>query len=359
MSTPRLLILPDFVEENWPSMDLCAEMLLRELSARADVSVERFAPRYVRRFGSWRNADRLINRLREYPRQLRQARLDDRYDAFHLVDHSYSQLLHVLPAGRTGVFCHDLDTFRCLIDPQRDRRPRWFRAMARRILRGLQKAAVVFHSTQSVRQEIERFGLVDPRRLVQAPLGVAPQFAPRSLPPADPPFVLHVGSCIPRKRIDVLLTVFESLAGRFPELSLMQVGGAWSESQRHHLRRIDPNRVRQVRRLSRDELAALYSSAALVLLPSESEGFGLPLIEAIACGATVLVSDLPVLREVAADAAVYAPVGDPDAWTTAATSLLQGRGAPPEAAKRQRAARYSWREHAARVALAYQHLREG
>jgi glycosyltransferase involved in cell wall biosynthesis len=352
----RLLILPDFAEENWPSMDLCAEMLLRELSARADVSVERFAPRYVRRFGSWRNADRLINRLREYPRQLRQARLEERFDAFHLVDHSYSHLLHVLPCGRAGVFCHDLDTFRCLIEPRRDPRPRWFRAMAKRIVRGLQRAAVVFHSTQSVRQEIERFGLVDPARLVQAPLGIAPEFAPRRMPPADPPFVLHVGSCIPRKRIDVLLTVFESLAGRFPELNLVQVGGEWSESQRDHLRRIDPNRVRQVRGLSRDELAGLYSSAALVLLPSESEGFGLPLIEAIACGATVLASDLPVLREVAGDAAVYAPVGDTGAWTTAATELLQGCGAPSEEAKRQRAARYSWREHAATIAETYQRM---
>jgi glycosyltransferase involved in cell wall biosynthesis len=352
----RLCILPDFPEENWPSMDLCAEMLTRELAARGGVSVERFVPRYVDRFGRWRNADRFVNRLREYPRQLRGARLDERFDGFHLVDHSYSQLLHVLPPGRTGVFCHDLDTFRCLIEPHRDRRPLWFRAMVRRILRGLQTAAVVFHSTQAVRQEIVRFGLVDPAKLVHAPLGIAGEFAPQSPSPAEPPFVLHVGSCIPRKRIDVLLAVFESLARRFPQLRFIQVGGEWDESHRQQLSRIGEDRVQQFRGRSRSELAALYSSAALLMLPSEAEGFGLPVIEAIACGATVLASDLPVLREVAADAAVYAPVGDIAAWTAAATELLERRGVPSDEAKRTRAARFSWREHAATVLNTYHRI---
>src|SRR5207344_1409063 len=82
--------------------------------------------------GHGQNMDRLINRLWEYPRWL--GKRIDQYDLFHVADHSYSQLIHVLPADRTGVFCHDLDTFRCLLDPKSDPRPRWFRAMARRIL---------------------------------------------------------------------------------------------------------------------------------------------------------------------------------------------------------------------------------
>lgn len=355
LSRLHLLILPDFAEENWPSMDLCAEMLHVELSRRGDVLAERFAPRYARRFGVWRNADRLLNRFLAYPRQLR-ATVRNRgaeFDAFHLVDHSYSQLLHELPAERAGVFCHDLDTFRCLIEPRRDPRPGWFRAMAKRILRGLQRAAVVFHSTQSVRQEIERFGLVDSRRLVHAPLGIAPEFVPQAVDPIGPPVVLHVGSCIPRKRVDVLLAVFERLAQNRPDLRLVQVGGVWDAAHLSTVARIGHDRVRQVRGIGRSDLAKLYAGSALVLMPSEAEGFGLPVVEAIACGATVLASDLPVLREVAGEAAVYAPVGEVDAWVSAAGDLLAGRGVPPVQVKRAQAARYSWGAHAQALVATY------
>ena len=117
----RLCLLPDFPEEDWLSMDLCAEMLEASIRRRGDVAIERFAPTYVRRFGGrGRNVDRLLNRFREYPRLLRRARLNDKFDAFHLVDHSYAQLVHALPARRAGAYCHDLDTFRCIIEPDRD-----------------------------------------------------------------------------------------------------------------------------------------------------------------------------------------------------------------------------------------------
>ena len=120
------------------------------------------------------NADRLLNRLWDYPRLLRRQR--DRFDLHHVCDHAYANVVHMLPRGRTGVFCHDLDTFRSILDPAIEPRPRWFRAMARQILKGLQKADVVFHTTAAVRAQIVRHGLVDERRLVQAPYGISTEF---------------------------------------------------------------------------------------------------------------------------------------------------------------------------------------
>ena len=91
------------------------------------------------RVAGWRrqllNADRLVNRLWTYPRHLRRWR--SHFDVFHIVDHSYAQLVHALPPGRTGVFCHDLDAFRCLLEPGQERRPLWFRVLARHVLAGL------------------------------------------------------------------------------------------------------------------------------------------------------------------------------------------------------------------------------
>ena len=72
------------------------------------------------------NADRLLNRFVHFPRYARRA--VPRFGLFHVADHTYAQLVHALPAGRTGVYCHDLDAFRCLLDPAADPRPRWFRA---------------------------------------------------------------------------------------------------------------------------------------------------------------------------------------------------------------------------------------
>jgi glycosyltransferase involved in cell wall biosynthesis len=360
-------------------MDLAAEMLHRQvvMGHAAELRAERVCPPFQRRVGRLPfvgtrgaavNADRLANRFWDYPGHLRRRR--DEFDLFHVVDHSYAQLVHALPGERTGVFCHDLDTFHCLLEPRREPRPRWFRAVARRILRGLQKAALVFHSTKQVRSEIERHGLIDPARLVHAPYGVSPEFTPEA-PEHDAlpapvaalgggPFLLHVGSCVARKRIDVLLEVFAAVRPRFPALRLVKVGSDWSPDQRLRIDRLGlgPHIV-SLHGLERRALAALYRAAAVVLLPSEAEGFGLPVIEALACGSILVVSDLPALREVGGPAAVPCPVGDTATWAETVGRLLADPSAAPGLTVRlAQARRFSWANHARIIIAAYQRLLE-
>jgi glycosyltransferase involved in cell wall biosynthesis len=342
-------------------MDLVAEMLLKHLAGSDLVRAERVCPPFRRRLawagGAGRNFDRLANRLWDYPRYLR-GRVGE-FDLFHLCDHSYSQLVHELPAERTGVFCHDLDTFRCLLEPEKDRRPRWFRAMARRILAGLRKARVVFYLTEGVREQIERFGVVDRARLVRAPVAAAEEYSYRprdGVPAREGRYLLHVGSCIPRKRIDVLLRVFAGV--RESGLKLVQVGGEWSSEQREMIDRLGiGGDVEQVRGLSRVEIAELYRGAAAVLQTSEAEGFGLPVVEGLACGAVVVASDIPVLREVGGEAVVYCPVGDVVRWAEVVREVMRDGGRVPGLDVRlARAARYSWAEHARVIAGAYRSI---
>lgn len=315
------------------------------------------------------NADRLFNRFWNYPRHLRR-RLGE-FDLFHVCDHSYAHLVHVLPPERTGVYCHDLDTFRCVLEPRSEPRPRWFRLMCQHILGGLQKAAVVFHSTIEVRKQIERYGVVDPARLVQACLGPAPEFGPEPIAP-DPaanliarldgsPFLLHVGSCSPRKRIDVLLDVFAGVRKRCPDLKLVQVGGSWQPEHEGQIARlgIDAALV-QVRGLERVALASLYRQAAMVLLPSSAEGFGFPVIEALACGAIVLASDIPVLREVGGSACVYCSSTETSPWVDASARILADPSAAPNRSLRlAQAGRHSWKEHVRTTLEAYRRLAQG
>jgi glycosyltransferase involved in cell wall biosynthesis len=354
-------------------MDLVAEMLARDLRANHSdqFEVTTLRPPFRRRFSRFPIAgskssvqmlDRALNRMRDYPKWL--AERAGEFDLFHIADHSYSQLVHVLPPNRTGVFCHDLDTFRSLIDTDVEPRPRWFKAMARKILRGMQRARVVFHTTQTVRAQILKHGLIDPPRLVQAPYGIAPEFTTTRSEVQFPKEVagaiargslLHVGSCIPRKRIDVLLEVFAELARRDNQIHLLQVGGEWTDARRDQIRRLNiADRVTQLGRQERGVIAELYRRCRMVLMPSESEGFGLPVAEALACGATVMASDIPVLREVGGDAAIYCPLADVRAWADRIERLLGGAEAAPSLETRlARAGQYSWAGHARTIAQTY------
>jgi glycosyltransferase involved in cell wall biosynthesis len=354
-------------------MDLCAEMLRKHLESCPGLDLAdlrpAFRPRFTRlpvfgRRGAAFNFDRLLNRFVDYPRHLRRQSVG--FDCYHVCDHSYSQLLHELPSDRGGVFCHDLDTFRCLLHPSQEPRPGWFRRMMRRTLDGLRKAALVFYSTNGIRQQILDHGLVDPDKLIHAPYGTSPEFRPEAterdrepLPGLiDHPFLLHVGSCIPRKRIDVLLRVFAEVRRSEPDLLLVQVGGEWSADQRALIEQLEltPS-VRQTRGVTRETIAALARRAKLVLIPSEAEGFGLPVIEGLACGAVVVASDIPVLREVGGDAAIYAPVADVAAWSETVLALIRGSRRPPEREYRLAwSARYTWEAHARTILDAYRRI---
>lgn len=369
----RFALIQDYAEENWPSMALVAEMLGRHLRMDHGDSLQTASlhPRFRRRLGHLPglpmgmkfNADRILNRFWDYPRLLRRCWKD--FDLFHICDHSYAHMVHGLPPARTGVYCHDLDAFRCLFEPALEPRPFWFKAMARRILKGLQKAAIVFYSTTPVRRQIEHFGLLDPARLIHAPYGIAEEFTPepaeqdgetiQSVLPGDNPFLLHVGSCIPRKRIDVLLDVFAGLLESHPHLHLIQIGGQWNEEQVERIQRLRiGERVTQLRGVERQTMAAFYRKAALILVPSEWEGFGLPVIEALACGAIVVASDISVLREVGGAGAVYCPVAEVNAWVQSITRILAApTSAPCRRIRIGQAQRFSWTNHAHIIAEAY------
>lgn len=312
-------------------------------------------------------ADRLINRFWHYPRYLSSRK--DSFDLYHICDHSYSHLARVLPAQRTGVACHDLDAFRPLWDAPSPARALQ-RQIARHLLSGLQKAAVVFCDSRAVVEEIKERGLLDSDRLVYAPHGVSDEFSPHSsggdrLPSAlaplgQAPYLLHVGSCIPRKRIDVLLEVFSGARRRRSDLHLVQVGGKFNAEQEDQIRRLNlAKHVHQIILPARSEatIAAIYRRAELVLLPSAAEGFGFVVIEALACGRPVIASDHPVLHEVGGSAASYCPIASVPHWVEAVEKHLTDPSVGPSLPVRlAQAKRFSWEVQARTILEAYAKL---
>ncbi len=383
MSLSRVAVVCDFREENWPSMDLVADMLLAHLQQDHSntVAATRIRPLMRRRFtrdrtssGELFNADRLLNRFWDYPQLARRSRT--KFDLFHVVDHSYAQLVHNFPPERAVITCHDLDTFQCILEPGRERRSAPFKWMVRRTLSGLRKAARVTCDSFATRDQLLAHELVVPDRVVVIPNGVHPAYssspdrdadaqAMRLLghASADDVDVLHVGSTIERKRIDVLLQVFAQLRKGLPQARLVRVGGPFTCEQSKLVDRLNLSEsIVVLPRLDEKVLAAVYRRAAVLLLPSEREGFGLPLVEAMACGTPVLASDLPVLREIGGDAAAYCQVGDVQAWSVSLAQALRERREQPGqwAARRAKgiahAARFGWAEYTRKMVSLYRQL---
>ena len=376
-------IVCDFIEEHWYSMDNVADALILSLPGIQGMNPRRLCPSLKFRFSRPAilrnnrlaiNLDRVINRLHEYPRYLK---AHSGLDVYHVVDHSYANLVHVLPADRVVVTCHDVDAFRCLFAPDQEPRSYLFRRMARHILSGLQKApCVALRRSVATRDALVHAGALPSRRLEVVPLGINAVFradpdpqADRELcallgdPDPERPELLHVGSVMERKRIDVLLNVFAAVRGKFPSARLVRAGGHFTLAQQALSRRLDiADAVDVLPHLNQPMLAALYRRAAVVLLPSDREGFGLPVAEAMACGTSMIASDLPVLRETGGDAALYCRPGDPSAWVPAIVELLRERAeAGPNWRQRvamslQQASRFTSLEYARRMAEIYSRL---
>src|ERR1700730_9928106 len=179
----RVAVIADFIEEGWPSMDCVAESLAGFLGAepRRDLSAELVRPRFLgaslRRHpsnGHLFTGARLLNRFAIYPSWILRNR--DRFDLFHITDHSYSHLIHSLPKDRCIVTCHDLDTFKCLLEPHLEPRSIAFRAMTRRILDGFRSARRVICVSNATRDTVLHYGLVPPDRIKVIPNGVDPVY---------------------------------------------------------------------------------------------------------------------------------------------------------------------------------------
>jgi glycosyltransferase involved in cell wall biosynthesis len=356
----RVALLADFLEERWPSMDLVADMLFDHLRREHTATVApvlvrpRMRPRFTRLTSHSRGLvfDRVANRLWDYPRVA--ARLRDRFDVFHVVDHSYAQLVHELPRNRTLVTCHDTDTFRSVLQPGAEARSAAFRAMARRILRGLTSAAHIACDSSSTRDALVGAANIDPDRTSIVYNGAHPSCGPGPDANAerlaaeilDQPGsvdLLHVGSTIERKRIDLLLRIVARVRATNPSVRLIRAGGPFTPEQTALAQSVGlSGHIVVLPGVDRATLAAIYRRSALVLLPSEREGFGLPLIEALACGTPVVASDIASLREVGGAAVTYCGLGDLESWRDAVLGLLEERRNAADRWTRRREAGITW-----------------
>ncbi len=204
-------------------------------------------------------------------------------------------------------------------------------------------------------------------RVTVIPLGVdtglyRPQRGEGRFATAPGPYVAYSGSAEAHKNVERLWTAFVRVSAEHADLHLY-VCGRWRGEQVEWLQRAAKEaglgaRVEHLGYLSAQDQASLYANAAIFAFPSLEEGFGLPVLEAMACGAPVLTSDRSVLPEVAGDAALLVDPFSTDAIVDAMRRLLSEPGLTGELVLRglRRVREYSWTETAAQTAAVYERV---
>ncbi|HEX8119951.1 MAG TPA: glycosyltransferase [Solirubrobacteraceae bacterium] len=256
------------------------------------------------------------------------------YDAF-----LFPSLIGWVPTVRvrTVVGLHDahVERFGAAIMPARRARAAWRLKQAVAVRR----AARVFTVSEAARADL---GLEEAAIVPEAP---DPVFFPRSrddqaevrarmgIPPGAPLIVYAAGTG-PHKSVETLVDALADLPEAVAVIAGEPIG-----------RKSVPERVRLPGFVDDETLARLLSAATVAVVTSRGEGFGLPAVEAAACGAPVVLSDLPAHRESLGDAASYFPPGDARALATHLRRLVDDEEAREDAARRarERVAALSWR----------------
>jgi glycosyltransferase involved in cell wall biosynthesis len=285
----------------------------------------------------------------------------------HLAEREKARLLHVQyfvaprPKLPTVVTVHDLSF---------TRHPELFGVRDRLLLGGLvpgsvRRARRVIAVSEFTRADlIDRYGL-DPSRVVAIRNGVAARFRPdpeaardaRARLSLERPFVLFVGALQPRKNVAVLLDAFARLRGH-DDLDLVLAGGdrGGLAALRERVRDLALGpRVRLLGHVSEAALPGLYSAARLLAFPSLYEGFGLPALEAMACGTPVAASVTTGLGEAVGDAGLTFDPRSPEEIADCIRRLLEDDDlrAALRARGLERAARFTWRRSAEATADVY------
>jgi glycosyltransferase involved in cell wall biosynthesis len=221
----------------------------------------------------------------------------------------------------------------------------------RLVPRSLARAALACTPTAAIAEEVTEAYRLPPERCVVTPLGIddswfdaaAPSRAwltDRGLPGS---YLLFVGSLEPRKNLPVLLAAYRELLAADPDTPPLVLAGPSGWGPELDAAGIPQGQLVTTGYLDHADLVQLTAGAAAFAFPSRYEGFGLPPLEALACGVPVVAADLPALREVLGEQATFVDPDDSAALAGALAKALAGDGGPAaRAARRARAARYTW-----------------
>ncbi|MFH1369554.1 MAG: glycosyltransferase family 1 protein [Elusimicrobiota bacterium] len=187
----------------------------------------------------------------------------------------------------------------------------------------------------AVSLEFKKIGKSDAKKLVSLKFGL------------DRPYILAVGTQEPRKNFITAFNAFKNLSGRIPHLLVSTGKPGWKTGGMMDLIRQSEvaERIRFLGYVDKEDLPCIYSAADAFVFPSIYEGFGLPVLEAMACGCPVICSDSSSIPEVAGSAAIMLPPLDTDAWIKTIEKVISDERLCAELSAKgiERAREFNWK----------------
>ncbi len=358
----KIRVYGDLAQENRRSMDICGHNLTTALTAKVGQDVEYYVSPFRRYLSGVvdhplsAKLDLLVNRHFSYklPTEL--------VDIHHVIDHSYGHLLYRLPLANTVITCHDLNI---LYRAQETKNP-LLRASCQHILRGLARAKWVICDSEFTRQELDQSALTPEAKIKVIPLGLDAIF--QVLPAhkliaieqqyqlPSGPRLIHVGTCFERKNIETLLHILAQVRQSYP-VHLLKVGGEFTEGQLNIIRELNlQDYILHLTNVPLADLVGLYNCADICVFPSWLEGFGFPVLEAMACGTPVVATQRSSVPELVGTAGILADPAHAASFVEPIIQLLEDPGLQENL--RQKALlwvqNFSWDAHATKTLAFYQ-----
>lgn len=304
-----------------------------------------------------------------YPRSLK----DCEADIFHIVDHSDGHLASALKryGKRTVVTCHDLINWV---------QPEMYQGLAimplislnswRWSVKQMADADHIVTVSRYTAGDVTKSLQIDPALVTAIPNAVSDYFSPASAEAistfrqskgvnSDTFCLLNVGSNNPRKNVSAILEALHILKQRSHPIHFWKAGSDFTSEQREFITAHQlTNCVSYLGKLDSSLLPTLYSAADVLVAPSLYEGFGLTVLEAMACGTPVVTANTTSLPEVAGDAAILVDPSDVEAIASATERLIKDLDLRQQlsAAGLSRSALFTWTSTASQLASIYEHV---
>ena len=351
----KIVLLPTPLAEGWESMNHYWISLQQQFFDSKEV-VSALGQAHLGGAAKGRFA-RLLARVVVYPLKLRRFQSAE---VFHILDHSYADLIRfVSEKARVLVTVHDLIplTDESLLDASQ--RERFLKRVS-----FLRKADQLVCVSQFTASEVGRILDIPSEKMRVVPMGVDKEYlnvkgdeSPVFNVPSGRKPLLVVGSSIPRKNLSILPEILRQLPE--DEYAVVKVGQKFPEDLAHQIREIlGRDGLLEVGFVDADKLPLFYAQSFALIFPSLLEGFGLPVLEAMAAGCPVVCSDRASLPEVGGDCVIYFNPEEATGGAQGLVKLAKDESFRKDLVQRARvrAATMTWAHHADSLKNIYRDL---
>jgi glycosyltransferase involved in cell wall biosynthesis len=354
------------------SMEVYADNLIAGLKAvRPNWEVEEIAPIPWSRSGKlWQSGIGLrkyYETFWQHPKAV--SKLDA--DVFHIIDQSDGHIANWLKKqGKSVVItCHDLVQF---VYPEillnQSRIPAISMAMWRYSVEGMKRADHIVTVSDHTAKDVNKFLNIEPQKITTVPNGLEAQYRlldaqtkkvlkKRFTTSPEKFHLLNVGSTHQRKNILTVLKVLKNLKDRDFPVCLWRTGGRFTIEQQNFIKKHSlESGIIDLGHPDKETLVQIYNAADVLVAPSLYEGFGLTIIEAMACGLPVITSNVSSLPEVSGDAAILVNPIDTNEISNAVIKLVEEPSYRQNFVRKglSRSQNFTWVKSAQKIASIYE-----